>query len=395
MIKNRDIIVMSSDWGRHPGPIQHITELFARRNRVLWVSGIPIRGPRPRLRDLQRIVEKGRKMFATYTDTHTRPIPVTEIHPFFVPFYDLASVRRYNDRMLKSAVVKKVEELSFHDYILFPTNPMTAGVVGRLGESSSHYLCIDDYGANEGAFRCLGRLEGEMLQKVDSSWSMSDVLFKTRIPKSGENHFFPEGVDLEHFKSGKPLPEALAEIKRPIVGYAGLLASWVDFRLIVQCAKAYPDVSFVILGAAKVDISMLTKEPNIHCLGHVPYELLPHYLEAFDVGLIPRRINRLTVAMNPLKLLEYMAMGMPVVSTNLPEVKKLGELVYVAEESEQFVRFLGEALKDNAPERKRARRAVAERFSWHSIAERISDVVLRIENTKRSAAARSAAPIPS
>ena len=394
MLEHCDIIVLSGDWNRkNPGSVQRVTEILARHNRILWVSGIPIRPPRLRTGDFKRIADKVRKMLGTPTQTNNHTIPVTEVHPFFIPFYDNVAVRRFNDRLLRSAILGRIQELGFKDYIVLPSNPMAAGVIGTLGESSSHYLCIDDYGANEGTFACLSELEQEILQKVDSSWSMSDVLMKSRIPKSGENHFFPEGVDLDHFKvrGGLP-PAALANVKKPIVGYYGLLASWVDYELIVRCAAAYPDVSFVIMGKATTDISILGQRPNIKCLDHVPYEDLPSYAELFDVGLIPRRINRLTVAMNPLKLLEYLAMEMPVISTNLPEVKKFGDLVFVAEDDDRFVRFVGEALKDNTPERRRMRRAHAERFSWQSVAERMSDVIQGIERRKASSRGSRRAP---
>jgi glycosyltransferase involved in cell wall biosynthesis len=383
MLENRDIIAMCGDWNRHPGSIQHITEVLVRRNRVLWVSGIPLRSPRLHIYDFRRIAEKGRKMLSTWGNSYDHSIPVTEVHPFFIPYYDIPAIRRFNDKQLRSLLLKKIRELGFKDFVVLASNPMTAGVIGTLGESSSHYLCIDDYGANEGSFRCLGELELEMLQRVDSSFCMSDVLVKTRIPKSGEVNFFPEGVDLKHFKvTGNPPSEVLALIQKPVVGYCGLLASWVDFELIAKCAIAYPHVSFVVLGAAKRDISVLTKQPNIKCLGHIPYEVLPRYMEMFDVGLIPRVINRLTVAMNPLKLLEYLAMELPIVSTNLPEVKKFRDFAFVAEDHDEFVRLLGDALRDNAPERKRLRRAHAERFSWQSIVDRMSDVIQTIEERK-------------
>ena len=384
MLENRDLIVLSGDWDRkNPAAVQHVTEVFARLNRVLWVSGTPIRPPGLRLNDLPRIIDKGRKMLGYPPQPDPEPLPVTEIHPFFLPFYDNRVVRRFNDAFLRRAILTKVRELGFRNYIMIPSNPMVAGIIGTCGASSSHYFCIDDYGANDGAFRSLGDRETEILQKVDSSFSMSDVLMKNRIPKSGENHFFAEGVDLEHFtaRGGSP-PAEIAVLKRPIVGYFGLLASWVDFELIRRCAAEYPHASFVVMGKAKTDISLLQGVPNITCLGHVPYEILPRYAEWFDVGMIPRRITRLTVAMNPKKLLEYFAMGTPVVSTSLPEVKKYGDLVFVAEDNDQFVRMVGEALRDNTPERKRRRRAEAERSSWDSIARGMSDIIQRIDERK-------------
>jgi glycosyltransferase involved in cell wall biosynthesis len=386
MLENRDIIVMSGDWNRlNPGCVQRVAVRLAERNRVLWVGGVPIRAPKLQIRDLKRIVDKGRKMVGASTASRSSLIPVTEIHPFFIPYYDFGAIRRFNDRLLRSAVLKKVQELRFTNYILIPTNPMVAGVIGTLGESSSHYICTDNYEACDGAFKSLGELEHTLLQKVDSVFSTSHVLMKMKIPKSGENHFISQGVDIDHFKlTGAPPPSAVARLKKPIVGYYGLLESWVDYELIVRCAEAYPHVSFVIIGEVKTDISILSNHHNITQLDHIPYEELPRYAEVFDVALIPRRVNELTVAMNPLKLLEYMALGMPVVSTNLPEVKKFGELVFVAEDDDQFVRLVGEALNDNTPERRRSRRAHAEKFSWQSVAERMGDVIQGIDRRKAS-----------
>jgi glycosyltransferase involved in cell wall biosynthesis len=399
MLADRDLVVLSGDWDqKNPGVVQHVVEIFARRNRVLWVSGTPIRGPRFRLNDVRRIMDKGRKMLGGVRSPGAASLPVSEIHPFFLPFYDSSPVRRVNDALLRNAIRSKVRELGFSNVILLPSNPMVAGVVGTCGESSSHYLCVDDYGANEGTFRCLGDLEREILQRVDSSFSMSDVLMKSRIPRSGENHFFPEGVDLDHFtaRGGSP-PAALVGLKRPIVGYFGLLASWVDYELLRRCAAEYPHVSFVALGKVTTDISPLYRQSNITCLGHIPYEVLPRYAEWFDVGLIPRLITRLTVAMNPKKLLEYLALGTPVVSTDLPEARKFGDLVFVAKDGDEFVRYIGEALKDNTPERARERRACAERWSWDAVADGMGDIIQRVDERKAGdwrvdAPPRAAAP---
>jgi glycosyltransferase involved in cell wall biosynthesis len=383
MLENRDIIMICSDWNRHPGSTQHIAELLAKRNRVLWVSGIPLRAPRLSGRDVRRVLEKGRKMILSQVNSYDHTLPVVELHPLFLPFYDIPVILRLNDYLLRSTLMKKIRELRFQDYTILSSTPMVAGIIGTMGELSSHYLCMDDYGGNKDSFRILDQLERKMLERVDSTFAMSDYLMKNRVPKTGEINFFPEGVDLNHFKpKGGPVPASLSNVKKPIVGYAGLLEWWVDYELIVKCARAYPHATFVILGAAKVDISILQSERNVLCLGHIPYKELPQYYELFDVGLIPRKINRLTVAMNPLKLLEYLAMGMPVVSTNLPEVRKLGTLAYVADDHDQFVRMVGEALGDTAVEKKQVRRAQAERFSWQSVADRMSEVIQDIERRR-------------
>jgi glycosyltransferase involved in cell wall biosynthesis len=399
MLENRDIIIMSGDWNlRNPGCVQRVAVRLAERNRVLWVSGVPIRAPRLQVRDLKRILDKGRKMAGASAVTKDPSVPVIEIHPFFIPYYDFGAIRRFNDYLLRSAVLKKVQELRFADYILIPTNPMVAGVVGTLGESSSHYICTDNYEACDGAFNSLHDLECSLLQKVDSCFSTSHVLMGMKIPKSGENHFISQGVDTNHFKpTGGSPPAALACLKKPIVGYFGLLESWVDFELIARCAENYPHASFVIMGEIKTDISVLSGHDNITRLDHIPFEDLPRFAEVFDVALIPRRINELTVAMNPIKLLEYLALELPVVSTNLPEVRRYGDLVFVAENNEHFVRLIGQALNDNTPDRRRRRRLAAEGISWDSVADRTSDTMQKIDEAKarkRSLAAVSPTIVP-
>jgi glycosyltransferase involved in cell wall biosynthesis len=381
MLEQRDMIVMSGDWGRSPNAIQHITEIFARKNRVIWVSGIPVRGPRLRIKDARRVVDKGLKVLKRGHVSARDPIPVEEIHPFFVPFYDIDAVRKFNDDRLVSAITSTMDRLQFRNPVLMLTNPMTAGCLGRLRERSSHYLCIDDYGANEHAFKMLPSLEASILNRVDSSWSMSDVLMKSRIPKSSENHFFPEGVNTTHFvRRGGTLPSEFAGLKRPIIGYCGLISHWMDIDVVIKCARAYPDATLLILGEAKIDISRLTAEPNVVCPGHIAYELLPRYMELFDVGLIPRVINRLTIAMNPLKLLEYLAMELPVVSSDLPEVRKFGDYVHLASDHDGFVAAVGKALDEDSIEKRRARREVAERYSWQSVVDEMSRVIQRVES---------------
>ena len=161
-----------------------------------------------------------------------------------------------------------------------------------------------------------------------------------------------------------------------------MLETWVDFELIERCAIAFPQASLVIIGEPKTDISPLFRHSNITWLDHVPYKELPRYAEKFDVGLIPRRINRLTLAMNPIKLLEYLALELPVVSTNLPEMSRYEDLVSVARDHDHFVRLVGEALDDNSPGQRRKRRTKAERYSWDSVADQFSEAVREIDDRK-------------
>lgn len=256
MIENRDIVVFCGDWNKFPSNVQHIVEILARKNRVLWVSGLGLRKPRLRLYDLKRILEKIRKIVTQHLPS-SPSLPVVEFHPFIIPYYDTRIIRTMNDRMVHSAIKAKMKELHFRDPILLPTTPVVSGVVGTLGETSSHYLCVDDYSQFEGSYRSVPEMEEEMLSKVDSCFAVSDHLLQTRKPQRGSSYYLPQGVDAEHFESGLGMiPAEFDKIPKPIVGFFGLVAPWIDLNLIVHCAHAYPEASFVLIGRPSTDISV-------------------------------------------------------------------------------------------------------------------------------------------
>ena len=126
------------------------------------------------------------------------------------------------------------------------------------------------------------------------------------------------GVDFEHFRKAldaETNSRTIAHLPRPIIGFFGLIADWVDVDLMAHVAEHFSTGSFVVLGKATTDVSALSEMPNVHLLGRKPYADLPAYCKGFDVAMNPFRINDLTLNANPLKVREYLAAGLPVVST--------------------------------------------------------------------------------
>lgn len=386
MLEGRDLLFFGGDWDRFPNGFQQIAEVLARFNRILWVGSLSIRRPRLHLYDLRRITGRVTHLLSTQSRHPSESALAGNVYPFVIPYYDFPGIRVVNDVLLRTALRTKMKALDFRTVIAFPSTPLVAGLIGTLGESSSHYFCMDDYTQYDGAYRCIGKLEQETLQKVDSCFALSEPLMQTRKAKSGENHYLPMGVDIEHFNQPPgPLPAELSSVRKPIAGFFGQIGTYVDIELILECAKAYPHVSFVVIGRplVHVDMSVLDRASNIFFLGEVPYQRIPQYARAFDIGLNPRTINKLSVTMNPVKLLEYLSVGMPVVSTDLPAVRTFKDFVYVAETRETFVKLVGTALQDTSKEKREARRSLARQYSWTSIAERISETIGRIDEEKR------------
>jgi glycosyltransferase involved in cell wall biosynthesis len=183
------------------------------------------------------------------------------------------------------------------------------------------------------------------------------ALQEAKAPLNPNTILVPHGVDYEHFskalRDDLPVPDDMKDIPHPILGFFGLIRDWVDLDLLAEVARARPAWHLVLLGDSTVDLSPYRNLPNMHFLGRKSYADLPAYCKGFDIGLIPFKVNELTRAVNPIKLREYLAAGLPVVSTPLPEVMAYDGPVRVGDSAESFVDIIGKALgieRDTRPE---------------------------------------------
>ena len=159
------------------------------------------------------------------------------------------------------------------------------------------------------------------------------------------------GVDYEHWQTHMDIvPEKIKAIvndKKPIIGYFGALARWVDYNLIREIAKRKPDYNIVLIGFLddnEVRKSKVEDIKNVHYLGVVDYKELPLYGQCFNVAIIPFLLNDITESTNPIKLFEYMALNVPIVTTNLRECQKYKSTL-IAKNYNEFIEKLDYALK--------------------------------------------------
>jgi glycosyltransferase involved in cell wall biosynthesis len=230
-------------------------------------------------------------------------------------------------------------------------------------------------------------MEQEFFANVDGViFTSRDLQENKKRRKSLPTLYLPHGVDYEHFSCEKtemsPI-ETLEKIKKPIVGFFGTMDTWVDLSAIAYLAKRFPQCSFVIIGRSVVPMTVLEGLDNVHCLGQLPYSELPQYARYFDVGLIPFVLNDLTKAVNPLKLMEYYAIGMPVISTRLPDILDVPGPLYFADTHEEFGNCLDEILRSDLPELRRQAKEVAQRNSWSARAESFTQFAERCKDARR------------
>jgi glycosyltransferase involved in cell wall biosynthesis len=381
MIQNRTVIIFGDDWGRYPSTVQHIGKVLKKGNTLLWIGSLGLRKPRVSLYDLKRMIEKAKNIFRKRNAVVNNDESVVLVDPFVIPFHDIPWVYSLNMALIRWNILRTMKKLKLKTPILITSSPIVGGIIGRCGETSSHYLCLDDFTLFDGAFENLGRLEQDLLGRVDSCFAISEKLLESRRVRSSHNYFLPQGVDTSHF-SPEPSKSCALPVdgRKPIIGFFGLLTTWVNLRLIVDAARRYPEYDFVIIGKTHIDVSMFGTVPNIRYVGEVDFSRLPQYARSFDVGIIPFVINELTIACNPLKLLEYLSMGIPVVSTNMPEVAKFRPDVYIGRTDEEFISLIGKAVDDISEEKNNRRRMIAEQYSWQSIADELSRKIQAIES---------------
>lgn len=352
-LRGRDILCFSHDWTGDPLSKTHLMRILARDNRVLWVNAIANRMPTASSKDVSRIYKK--------LKSFTEPIREVEpnifvLNPLAIPAYGSRNVVSFNQALLVRQVKKAMLRLGFANIVNMVFNPAAGMIAGRLGESELIYYCVDEYTAFTGVSDGLKVIEDDLFRRADLVVVSAERLFESKKHLNTNTHIIRHGTDWQHFRTaingGLAAPPDIADLPRPIIGFHGLLADWVDYQLIKKVAGHFPNGSVVLIGKVAVDaeekIKILNGIPNIHLLGRKPYAELPAYCAAFDVALNPFEINDLTLAANPLKVREYLAAGLPVVSTDIPEVRVLDD-VLVGVDHNDFIAKIDQALASPKP----------------------------------------------
>jgi glycosyltransferase involved in cell wall biosynthesis len=182
------------------------------------------------------------------------------------------------------------------------------------------------------------------------------------------------GVEFERFAAARSVePHPLfAALEGPIFGYSGVIDERLDLAIVQELAAR--ECQLVFVGPiVKIDAAILPRAPNVHFTGQVPYETLPRFLAGFDVALLPFARNAATANISPTKTPEYLAAGLPVVSTPIADVvADWGDIVHVAETPQDFAAACFAALTPD-PARREQGFERARCMAWDGIAAAMWD----------------------
>ena len=217
--------------------------------------------------------------------------------------------------------------------------------LGQHGAVATVYDCMDELSQFRFAPPALIERERRLLGAADVVFAGGRKMAQSKKRFNPNVHFYGCGVDVTHFGKARhhstAIPEDIAHLEGPVLGYFGVVDERLDYDLIAKIADANLDWNVVMIGpTAKVNPDEFPRRDNLHWIGGRDYSQLPSYTKRFDIALMPFALNEATEYINPTKALEYMATGTPIISTSVPDVvSNFASVCKISKTSDEFVQL--------------------------------------------------------
>jgi UDP-galactopyranose mutase len=342
---------------------------FARHNRVFFFEEPIFEG------DVQILKRSVCVETGVHIVTPVLPIGAESSAPIFL--------RKLLDSLL---AVERIKSFTAWFY-----TPMALEFSSHLAPVATIYDCMDELSMFKGAPPILCEREQDLFQRADLVFTGGFSLFEAKRDWHPNIHPMPSSVDVPHFARARTedcSPEDQKGLPRPRLGFAGVIDERMDIDLLRQIAELCPDWQLVMLGpVVKIDPATLPRFTNIHYLGMKSYRELPAYFSGWDVAMLPFALNDSTRFISPTKTPEYMAAGLPVVSTPIHDVvNPYGalNLVEIASDGPQFVQAARRQLESGrTPEARQRAEMFLAKVSWDRTWAAMNDLVSEAIRSRR------------
>lgn len=299
--------------------------------------------------------------------------------PFFIiPFsFKLQSIYNLNLYISYLIITFKIDRLGFNNSVLWLYHPFDFPLLTWFRE---RVLSVFDWAEEWGEYfieyserkrEKIRALEENIIKNADIVFVVSQKLLE-KAQKSNKNSYrMLDGTVYENFqKNPEHVPEDIKYIKKPILGYLGTINERVDMDLLEFISKELPYTSLVLIGDIhyrRIDISRFkrcnSENDNIYFLGGKSYEELGNYTRFFDVCILPYK-PALSTFIFPTKIFDYLATGAPIVSTNVMDIERFKDYLYIANAKEEFINCIKLALNERSHELSKMRLEIAQENSW-------------------------------
>ena len=376
----RNVICLGTDWYSplESSVRQIVSEFRHRGSSVLWVNPLPIRFPNVRRPDFRKKVINKAK---THAKLLNRVAPdVTVLSPFYLPIFTPAGMR-LNRVLVSSQIWLASLVLGLRSPLIIASEYTAWYALPAIKRHPMFFHFADKISAFREVAnqpekrRRLEEMEQEIICTADISGCSSRMIHK-HVQAVAQAHsistdrilYLPHAVDARIFAAakGRPLPADIKDIPHPIAGYYGSLTQVNDKETFLKAAQALPDWSFVFIGKVVGDYDELTKQENVHFLGPKAHADIPSYGECFDVCFMGWLANEWIANCFPLKTLEYLLLGKPIVcSAVIHEIaNSFPEFIRFTDSPTEFTEALVAEHSQNSPEKIANRKTAVENFTW-------------------------------
>lgn len=250
--------------------------------------------------------------------------------------------------------------------------------VDKVGRYDPALLVFDSVDEPSDEFSAWQPYYHRAVATADVVLCTSEKLYHMARAINPHTYLVPNGCDYEHFSRAArgelQQPYELKKLEGPIIGYIGVIATWCDLELIDRLAWTYPSYNLVMVGPL-YNVGKVPQRPNLHWLGFRGYDYLPAYAQSFDVGIVPFRRSSMTESVNPIKMWEYLAAGLPVVTTALPEAEHYRDVIHYSEDPISFIENVRRAVENDSVHERAKRMALARQNSWSARSEEITRII--------------------
>jgi glycosyltransferase involved in cell wall biosynthesis len=350
---SKKILIAASNYWSSPYQVgsHHYARIFAKKGwQVLFVSD-PISPFHFFLKDKDQLKERYRiyKGIGKNDNNIKIYVPMAFITPNEKPIFRTGIIAKKWHRITFPDLIRYVKKIGFGKVdLLWFDSIIQHFWIKEIKHDKSILRVADRIDSFKKINSNLKKIESTLMESVDHIIYTAETL-KTYVSNHEEKiSHVSNGVNFEHFRDAdRSTPEDLKNIPKPIAVYVGAIEDWFDVDLLYGVALKRKSVSFVIIGSPAIDLSKVSKLSNIFILGRKEYRDIPAFLYNSDIGIIPFKLDHPIVdSINPIKLYEYMACGLPVVASRWKELEMINSPAYLAESEESFLSGLDKYLRN-------------------------------------------------
>lgn len=338
----------------------HVLHNLAERNRInkiLTVDFLPYnlrKGVKTFIKDQILLDTRGSVIYGDFTSRCWQISSKILVYSTIDSCLNKKRISQELNRIIK-------EQEMQNNLIIWNYNPLYIKYFDKFNQKLNIFDGVDNWAElswYKGLKKKINKNYNIVLKNSDLIFTVSKNLKNDLFNNDDKVYWEPNGVDLSYFQEIKSIHSKLDKIPRPIIGFLGIIQDRIDDQLIEYLAQKNPDKSIVIAGFVTGLMASILGKPliptfpvdkfkkydNVYFIGPIKYQDIPSLYNGFDVGTIPYKVNKFTNSCNPMKFYEYLATGLPVVSSNIQSAKKFEPFTKIAHNNQEFNKYVNQSI---------------------------------------------------